>query len=157
MGDRILENPRRCVSPPSGATAAPVCVSCGSGWSVPCVSIQLTLSQKKTRGARQPVTRTGGSRDTHTGHTGAHEHTDNQYTNGHAHFVSRRAKGAPQLRKAKVGAPRRAKRCPREPRRAKEIKSARRQLRKCGPFFCSTAGTVGNILQYLMRRNILRN
>jgi hypothetical protein len=37
-GGRILENPRRCVSPPSDATAAPVCVSCGSGWSVPCVS-----------------------------------------------------------------------------------------------------------------------
>ena len=47
-GGRILENPRRCVSPPSGTTAAPVCVSCGSGWSVPCVSIQLTLSQTRS-------------------------------------------------------------------------------------------------------------
>ena len=28
---RDLDNPRRCVSPPSDATAAPVCVSCGSG------------------------------------------------------------------------------------------------------------------------------
>ena len=26
------------------------CVSCGSGWSVPCVSIQLTLSQQETGG-----------------------------------------------------------------------------------------------------------
>ena len=45
---RILDNPRRCVSPPSDSTtgsAAPVCVSCGSGWSAPCVSIQLTFSQ----------------------------------------------------------------------------------------------------------------
>ena len=52
-GSRILENPRRCVSPPSGATAvtAPVCpvfrvvpVAAACGWSA-CVSIQLTLTQ----------------------------------------------------------------------------------------------------------------
>ena len=44
---RILDDPRRCVSSPSGSTAAPVCVSCGSsGWSVPGVSIQLTFSHK---------------------------------------------------------------------------------------------------------------
>ena len=36
-GGRILENPlARCVSPPSDATAAPVCVSCCCGRSVPC-------------------------------------------------------------------------------------------------------------------------
>ena len=29
-----------------GSSARLVCVSCGSGWLVPCVSIQLTLSQE---------------------------------------------------------------------------------------------------------------
>jgi hypothetical protein len=35
----------RSPDPKQASKQAPVCVSCGSGWSVPCVSIQLTLSQ----------------------------------------------------------------------------------------------------------------
>ena len=32
-------------------------VSCGSGWSVPCVSIQLTLSQRASKGGSAPSAR----------------------------------------------------------------------------------------------------
>ena len=45
---RILENPHRCVIRIVHRVTRPLrgSVSCGSGWSVPCVSIQLTLSQQ---------------------------------------------------------------------------------------------------------------
>jgi hypothetical protein len=61
------------------AKKTPICVSCGSGWSVPCVSIQLTLSmylsQKRRnwtteRASSVPVKRHRGSRDTHGHRTG---------------------------------------------------------------------------------------
>jgi hypothetical protein len=42
-------NPRRCVSPPSDATRLRGSVLRGSGWFVPCVSIQLTLSQTPSK------------------------------------------------------------------------------------------------------------
>ena len=61
---RILDNPRRCVSPPSDATTAwhggsVIRVTCGSGWSCGTGTVHVYST-----GTRIPVKRPGGSRDT---------------------------------------------------------------------------------------------